>query len=66
MKVTKKELNKLLYEARTEGFTAGYERGHEVGHRAGIMKDKEGVMLTESGMFVFGGSVRVNREKDKE
>ncbi|PFN14863.1 MULTISPECIES: hypothetical protein [Bacillus cereus group] len=62
MKITKTELNRLLYEARTEGFTAGYERGHEVGYKAGMMQDKEGVMVTESGMYVFGGSVRVNRE----
>ncbi|EEM68503.1 MULTISPECIES: hypothetical protein [Bacillus cereus group] len=55
--LTEKQLNVLLTEAYDKGFdtgkNVGYERGYEDGHHKGMTSDKQGVMMTRSGLYIF-------------
>ncbi|PHC14390.1 hypothetical protein [Bacillus toyonensis] len=60
--LTRKQLKKMLCEANENG----YKRGYEIGYRKGMTQDKEGVVMSSSGLYVFNGSVEVSRGSDKE
>jgi len=60
--LTRKQLKKMLREASGNG----YKRGYEIGHRKGMTQDKEGVVMSSSGIYMFKGSVEVSRGSDKE
>ncbi|PDY08771.1 hypothetical protein COM83_31060 [Bacillus cereus] len=59
--LTRKQLKKMLSEASQNG----YKRGYEIGHRKGMTQDKEGVVMSSSGLYVFNGSMEVSCGSNK-
>ncbi|PFY95266.1 flagellar assembly protein FliH [Bacillus wiedmannii] len=55
--LTDKQLNKLITEAWDKGYDQGHKvghtRGYKEGHHKGMTTDKQGVMMTRSGLYIF-------------
>lgn len=40
-------------EGKEDGYQKGYKEGYVKGNTAGLIADKSGVLMNESGLFVF-------------
>ncbi|WP_068672271.1 hypothetical protein [Oceanobacillus sp. Castelsardo] len=57
MFISKKKLNRILQEAKSDSFREGYyegkTEGYSNGHHVGLTTDKRGVIYTSNGLYVF-------------
>ncbi|MGK4040868.1 hypothetical protein AB0Y20_01105 [Heyndrickxia oleronia] len=54
---TKKQYNELVDDIQKEFFKQGYDKGHSEGFQdgfhKGLTKDKNGVYMSNNGMYIF-------------